>query len=90
MPYSHQQFEYTTKDELELKLIVDFYIIPEDKGLWRYSNGDPGYPPSPAELIIEEVRYKKSGEIIEDCLFNFFQNDIESECWNLQEQLYEL
>lgn len=40
------------------ELEVRFDFTPGDPGVHTYSNGDPGYPPSPEEFIINAVLYK--------------------------------
>jgi hypothetical protein len=37
---------------------VSFDYEEGDPGVHTYPNGDPGYPPSPEELIVSSVRYK--------------------------------
>ncbi len=36
---------------------VSYDYWPPDKGVHTYPNGDPGYPPSPAEIEITKVEY---------------------------------
>ena len=42
----------------EIEVSVDFQFYPGDPGLWRYSNGDPGYPPTGPEVEIMFVTDK--------------------------------
>jgi hypothetical protein len=37
---------------------VNFDFEAGDPGVWTYSNGDPGYPPTDDEFIINSVFYK--------------------------------
>ena len=45
------------KIQLEIEVDVDGTYIAADPGVWRYSNGDPGYPPTPAEYEINKVMW---------------------------------
>ena len=45
------------KLQLEIEVDVDGTYIAADPGVWRYSNGDPGYPPTPAEYEINKVMW---------------------------------
>lgn len=36
---------------------------PGDPGVWQYSNGDPGYPPTSSEFYIEGIELKQ-GELL--------------------------
>lgn len=37
---------------------------PGDPGVWTYSNGDPGYPPTPSNFYIEGIELIK-GELLD-------------------------
>lgn len=45
------------KLQLEIEVDVDGTYIAADPGVDRYSNGDPGYPPTPAEYEINKVMW---------------------------------
>ena len=38
-----------------IKMEVEMYFEKGDKGVHTYSNGDPGYPPTPDEYYIESI-----------------------------------
>lgn len=42
---------------LEIEVDVDGKYYPADPGKWTLSNGDPGYPPTPAEYEINKVMW---------------------------------
>ena len=39
------------------ELEVEFYCTPGDPGVYTYSNGDPGYPPTPPEFEIHKIEF---------------------------------
>lgn len=45
------------KIQLEIEVDVDGTYHPADPGKWTLSNGDPGYPPEPAEYEINKVMW---------------------------------
>ncbi len=45
------------KIQLEIEVDVDGTYHPSDPGKWTLSNGDPGYPPEPAEYEINKVMW---------------------------------
>ena len=47
----------TTVEYKGAELEVMFYYTPGDPGVYTYSNGDPGYPPSPPELEIYKIEF---------------------------------
>ena len=47
----------TTITYKDAELEVTFYYTPGDPGVYTYSNGDPGYPPSPPELEIYKIEF---------------------------------
>ena len=66
-------------EEEEIEVSVDFTIIPGDPGLYAYSNGDPGYPPTSDEVdflspVVDangkeyEPTSKEWDRIIDECL----------------------
>jgi len=38
-----------------IEVDVDYYFDEGDPGVHTYSNGDPGYPPTPPEFSVERV-----------------------------------
>jgi hypothetical protein len=54
---------YGKEDYDVIQCTVEFTILPGDTGLWTYSNGDPGYPPTGDEIDYLEV-YDENGKNI--------------------------
>jgi len=50
----------TIKIQIEIEVEVEGKYIPGDPGVWTYSNGDPGYPETPAEFEIHKVMWGKT------------------------------
>jgi len=69
----------------EVKIGVTFDYYPGDPGVWTYSNGDPGYPATPAEIEVESI------EIIEGKLVDFaYEVGTTNGWWDwLEGKLYE-
>lgn len=51
----------------DVKILVEYNYYEGDPGVWRYSNGDPGYPPTPDELEVQDITLV-SGKLV-DLLF---------------------
>lgn len=88
MPYAHEDFLYTIEEEigdnvLEAKVLVEFYVVPGDEGVDRYSNGDPGYPPESAHIEIVKVTYANTNVEISQVLFDRCVTKMEKEAWNV-------
>jgi hypothetical protein len=43
------------KITIEIEIEVEGSYTPGDPGVYTYSNGDPGYPPTPPEFYITKV-----------------------------------
>jgi hypothetical protein len=43
----------------EISLEVEGHYYPEEPMVWTLPNGDPGYPGSPAELVINSIKIIK-------------------------------
>lgn len=44
--------------------VIDFDYTPGHPGCWYLRNGDPGFPPEPAEVIVNSVKvFRGSDEI---------------------------
>jgi hypothetical protein len=49
--------------EEDIQVDVKFNVLPGDPGIHTYSNGDPGYPPTPDDIEIIEVRAAQEIEL---------------------------
>lgn len=57
---------------------VEYSVSPYDPGLWSYSNGDPGYPPSGGE--VEDMRVFRDGIDITDTILPRWNTILFEEC----------
>lgn len=49
----------TIKLSNDLELEIEGNYTPEEPMVWTLPNGDPGYPGSPAELVINSIKIIK-------------------------------
>jgi hypothetical protein len=57
---------------------VEYTVSPYDPGLWSYSNGDPGYPPSGGE--VEDMKVFRDGVDISDNILPRWNDILFEEC----------
>ena len=68
------EIELETDDDYHaINVTCDFYYEPGDPGVWQYSNGDPGYPPT--SEVIELLNAKDSSDVDYLPRLNQFQID---------------
>lgn len=54
---------------IEFEIEFDYY--PEEQPVYYMSNGDPGYPGSPAEVEIQDITFEGVS------MYEFFEEDLE-------------
>lgn len=67
-------------ETIEVEVYYNYY--PGDPGLWSYSNGDPGYPPTGAEVEIMSISDGKKEYV--DIIDSEQLERIEDEVLNLE------